>query len=137
LQLLTPFRDRIHTPWSADYAAVGQEVWAAGLESGVGFDLPGQEDGGGKQAVDGVRRGVLEDAGRGAFHTQDLDAGKAGCDQFGGENCPELVVSLVKSGKVSEQRIDQSIRRLLRQKYLGEPLGDLSTVENPQALESF
>jgi len=28
------------------------------------------------------------------------------------------------------------VRRLLRQKYLGENLGDLSTVENPQALES-
>ena len=28
------------------------------------------------------------------------------------------------------------VRRLLRQKYLGEPLGDLSTVENPHALES-
>lgn len=42
----------------------------------------------------------------------------AGCDQFGGENCPELIVGLVKSGKVSEQRIDVSIRRLLRQKFL-------------------
>jgi acetyl-CoA synthetase len=27
------------------------------------------------------------------------------------------------------------VRRLLRQKYLGEPLGDLSTVANPWALE--
>ena len=43
---------------------------------------------------------------------------EAGCDQFGGENCPELIVSLVKSGKVSEQRIDESIRRLLRQKFV-------------------
>ncbi len=41
----------------------------------------------------------------------------AGCDQFGGENCPELVVSLVKSGKLTEERIDQSVRRLLRQKF--------------------
>ncbi|HRI58337.1 MAG TPA: glycoside hydrolase family 3 N-terminal domain-containing protein [Saprospiraceae bacterium] len=43
---------------------------------------------------------------------------EAGCDQFGGENCPELVVSLAKSGKVSEKRIDESIRRLLRQKFI-------------------
>jgi beta-glucosidase len=42
----------------------------------------------------------------------------AGCDQFGGENCPELVVQLIKEGKISEQRIDQSIRRLLRQKFI-------------------
>jgi len=39
---------------------------------------------------------------------------------------PELPKT--QSGKI--------VRRLLRQKYLGEPLGDLSTVENPHALES-
>lgn len=42
----------------------------------------------------------------------------AGCDQFGGESCPELVVNLVKSGKVSEERINQSMRRILKQKFL-------------------
>ncbi|HPG07129.1 MAG: glycoside hydrolase family 3 C-terminal domain-containing protein [Saprospiraceae bacterium] len=41
----------------------------------------------------------------------------AGCDQFGGENRPELVVQLVKEGKLSETRIDESVRRLLRQKF--------------------
>ena len=41
----------------------------------------------------------------------------AGCDQFGGENKPDLVVQLVKEGKLSESRIDESIRRLLRQKF--------------------
>ena len=41
----------------------------------------------------------------------------AGCDQFGGENRPELVVQLVKDGQLSEARIDTSIRRLLRQKF--------------------
>ncbi len=29
------------------------------------------------------------------------------------------------------------VRRLLRQKFLGEALGDLSTVENPHALEGM
>ncbi len=43
---------------------------------------------------------------------------EAGCDQFGGESCPELVVQLVNEGKVSEARLDQSIRRLLRQKFV-------------------
>ncbi len=43
---------------------------------------------------------------------------EAGCDQFGGESCPELIVDLVKKGKVSEKRIDQSIRRILRQKFV-------------------
>jgi beta-glucosidase len=42
----------------------------------------------------------------------------AGCDQFGGESRPELVVKLVQDGKISEKRIDESIRRLLRQKFV-------------------
>jgi Beta-glucosidase-related glycosidases len=41
----------------------------------------------------------------------------AGVDQFGGEACPEVIVELVHAGKVSEERIDQSIRRLLRDKF--------------------
>ncbi len=42
----------------------------------------------------------------------------AGVDQFGGEACPEVIVQLVREGKVSEERIDQSIRRLLREKFV-------------------
>src|SRR3954454_10792586 len=42
----------------------------------------------------------------------------AGVDQFGGESCPELVVQLVRSGMVSEQRVDVSVRRLLREKFV-------------------
>ena len=41
----------------------------------------------------------------------------AGCDQFGGEACPELVVELVRSGRVGEDRIDVSVRRLLLEKF--------------------
>ena len=41
----------------------------------------------------------------------------AGMDQFGGEECPEVIVHLVREGKVSEERIDQSVRRLLRDKF--------------------
>ena len=33
------------------------------------------------------------------------------------EACPEVIVQLVREGKVSEERIDQSIRRLLREKF--------------------
>ncbi|KAB2390389.1 glycoside hydrolase family 3 N-terminal domain-containing protein [Actinomadura montaniterrae] len=46
-----------------------------------------------------------------------LKALEAGVDQFGGESCPELVVELVKDGAVSEERIDASVRRLLREKF--------------------
>jgi beta-glucosidase len=41
----------------------------------------------------------------------------AGVDQFGGESRPELVVQLVEEGQLSEARIDQSVRRMLRQKF--------------------
>jgi len=43
----------------------------------------------------------------------------------------EVVAALPKtqSGKV--------VRRLIRQSYLGEPLGDGSTLADPSALESF
>ncbi|MFY0688736.1 MAG: glycoside hydrolase family 3 C-terminal domain-containing protein [Cyclobacteriaceae bacterium] len=41
----------------------------------------------------------------------------AGCDQFGGETRAALVVELVKEGKISEERINASIRRLLRDKF--------------------
>lgn len=41
----------------------------------------------------------------------------AGCDMFGGEALPNVVVELVKEGKISEKRIDESIRRILREKF--------------------
>ncbi|GAB4411732.1 MAG: hypothetical protein OHK0039_17170 [Bacteroidia bacterium] len=50
---------------------------------------------------------------------------EAGCDQFGGEIRPELVVQLVQEGRLSEARIDESIRRLLRQRF------ELGLFDNP------
>ena len=41
----------------------------------------------------------------------------AGCDQLGGEALPELLVELVRAGRISEARIDESVRRLLRDKF--------------------
>ena len=42
---------------------------------------------------------------------------EAGIDQFGGDSGPEHIVTLVKSGSVTEERIDASARRLLRDKF--------------------
>ena len=57
----------------------------------------------------------------------------AGVDQFGGENCPEHIINLVKNGKLTEARINESTRRLLKQKFeLGlfdDPFVDESKVE--------
>jgi beta-glucosidase len=58
---------------------------------------------------------------------------EAGLDQFGGESCPELVIASVESGKISEERIDQSARRILRDKFrLGlfdNPFVDVAAAE--------
>lgn len=42
----------------------------------------------------------------------------AGTDQFGGEQRTDLILQLVEEGIVSEDRIDVSVRRLLREKFV-------------------
>ncbi|MER6501303.1 glycoside hydrolase family 3 N-terminal domain-containing protein [Streptomyces sp. NPDC001455] len=42
----------------------------------------------------------------------------AGVDQFGGEQCPEVIVELVETGRISEARVDASVRLLLREKFV-------------------
>ena len=56
---------------------------------------------------------------------------EAGVDQFGGESCPQYVISLLKSGRLSEERVDQSVRRLLLQKF------QLGLFDNPFVDESL
>ncbi|WP_406280941.1 glycoside hydrolase family 3 protein [Embleya sp. NBC_00896] len=43
---------------------------------------------------------------------------EAGCDQFGGEDIPEEVVALVRAGRLAEDRLNLSVRRLLREKFV-------------------
>ena len=59
-----------------------------------------------------------------AWGVEELDAADrllrivdAGCDQLGGEQLPELLVQLVEEGRISEARIDESARRILRDKF--------------------
>lgn len=66
----------------------------------------------------------------------------AGCDVFGGEYVTEHIIELVESGEVSEERIDISVRRILRDKFrLGlfdDPYVDLDGVDivgNPGFVE--
>lgn len=42
----------------------------------------------------------------------------AGADQFGGEKCTEILLQLVADGVVTEERLDVSARRLLREKFV-------------------
>lgn len=39
-------------------------------------------------------------------------------DQFGGEAIPELVVELVREGRIAEDRLDELTCRLLREKFI-------------------
>ncbi len=65
----------------------------------------------------------------------------AGCDQFGGERLPEVVVQLVREGRISEERIDESARRILRDKFrLGlfdDPLVDPGEAERICGNDAF
>lgn len=49
----------------------------------------------------------------------------AGCDQFGGEQCDDILLDLVNSGRITEDRLDVSLRRILREKF------ELGLFENP------
>jgi beta-glucosidase len=64
---------------------------------------------------------VMEARAWGVEHLSPAERAKrivdAGVDQFGGEACPELIVGLVRSGQIAEARIDESVRRLLRDKF--------------------
>lgn len=64
---------------------------------------------------------VMEARAWGVEHLTPLERARkaldAGVDQFGGEACPELIVELVRSGQVPESRIDESVRRILRDKF--------------------
>lgn len=49
----------------------------------------------------------------------------AGCDQFGGESRTDLIIKLVEDNLLPESRIDQSVSRILREKFF------LGLFENP------
>jgi beta-glucosidase len=65
----------------------------------------------------------------------------AGADQFGGEECVELLLGLVASGRVPESRLDASVRRLLAVKFdLGlfdDPFVDEDEAEHVVGREDF
>jgi len=57
----------------------------------------------------------------------------AGCDMFGGESRPDLVVELVNQNRISEERINQSVRRILKDKFVlglfDDPYVDLDNLD--------
>lgn len=84
---------------------------------------------------------VMKHRGFGVDHLtaeeRTLKAIDAGVDQFGGEATPHHIINLVHMGELSEERVDQSVRRLLRQKFqLGlfdNPFADVEAAEEKLA----
>ncbi|MFE7580448.1 glycoside hydrolase family 3 protein [Streptomyces gardneri] len=60
----------------------------------------------------------------------------AGVDQFGGEQCPEVIVELMASGRIPEARVDASVRRLLREKFLLGLFDERRYVDPDEAAET-
>jgi len=65
----------------------------------------------------------------GVEHLSELErvekAVNAGIDQIGGDSCVELLLQLVRDGRISEDRIDASARRVLKLKF------ELGLFDNP------
>ena len=113
----------------------------------IGRKILGIRDGHGSLGFEGVictDWGIITDSRMGearAWGVENLTPSQrikkvidAGCDQFGGEFVPELIVELVESGQLSEARIDESVRRILRDKFtLG--LFDNPYVDEAEALK--
>ena len=70
-----------------------------------------------------------------------LKAIQAGIDQFGGELIPEMLVQLVQDGQVKESRLDTSVRRLLRMKFVlglfDDPYVNVEEAERVVGNEAF
>ena len=140
---LAPFRAAVEAGCSQMMPYYGQPMGTDWEEVGFGFN---------KDVLTGLLRGRLgfdgiictdwgllsdaeilgEPAGARAWGVEHLTVAEraakaldAGTDQFGGEQCPEVVVELVRSGRISEDRVDASVRRLLREKFV------LGLFENP------
>ena len=66
---------------------------------------------------------------------------EAGVDQYGGESSPEYVIDLVNNDEISEERIDFSVSKILRNKFeLGlfeEPFVDEGLVDSKVGIKSY
>lgn len=67
----------------------------------------------GNKFVDPMDHGV-EDLD---VYSQAEKALNAGIDQFGGSDNPSIIMKLVEEGRISEERLDFSVKKLLRQKF--------------------
>ncbi|KAF4965175.1 hypothetical protein FSARC_6993 [Fusarium sarcochroum] len=117
-QMMPYYSRPINTSW--------EEV-AFGFNKGVVTDLLKNELG--FEGIVVTDWGIVTDRAWGLEDKTELERARrvleAGCDIFGGETKPELVVELVKKGLVTEARVDESVRKLLKEKF------ELGLFDNP------
>jgi beta-glucosidase len=98
--------------------------------------------------VEGHKIGRMEVMGPRAWGVEHLTVAEryakavaAGVDQFGGQNSPHHLVTLVREGKLDEGRIDESARRILSLKFkLGlfdDPYVDVDAVDTGVGTPDF
>lgn len=120
-QIMPYYGMPVDTPWEEVGFGFNKDVITDLLRGKYGFDGVVCTDWGLLNPLKIMGREVMPARGWGVEELSVAErvqkALEAGVDQFGGEACPEIVVQLVREGKVSEERIDQSVRRLLRDKF--------------------
>lgn len=114
-----PYYSRpINTSW--------EEV-AFGFNKGVVTDLLKEELG--FEGIVVSDWGIITDRAWGLEDETELERTRraidAGCDILGGETNPELMVQAVEEGLLSEEQIDSSVRKLMREKF------ELGLFDNP------
>ncbi len=125
--------------------AFNREIITGLLREHYGFDGVVCTDWGVLTDKTVLGRTIFKSTGWGVGHLSPADkmvkALDAGVDQFGGEAIPALLVQLVREGRVPESRLDVSVRRLLRDKFVlglfDDPYVDVDRAETVVGQEDF
>lgn len=119
-QVMTYYGKPVGTDWDEVGFAFNGPVVRDILRTRIGFDGLVVTD---WNLLESERVGGI-DFGPNGWGLEHLSPGErariaieAGVDQFGGDRNPQLVEELVDAGTVSESRLDQSVRRILREKF--------------------
>lgn len=100
----------VDTEWEEVAFAFNKELITGLLKEQMGFE-----------GIVVTDWGIISDRGWGLLDETDLERARraieAGCDIFGGEELPELIVQLVNEGLIEESRIDFSVRKLIKEKF--------------------
>jgi beta-glucosidase len=119
-QVMTSYGKPVGTEWDEVAMSFNAPVLRAILRKRLQFDGVVVTD---WNVLEGEQYGdvMFGPNGWGLEHLTPVERAKiaidAGVDQFGGDRNTALIEELVDSGKVTEERIDQSVRRLLREKF--------------------